>query len=424
MKRGKKMILLLGVLVLLLGGYAAIGSMNNQETGTVSETEGTFLLWNEGEAITALSWENNGEQFAFEMGENVWLRTGDETFPVNQSALESLAGKITNLTATRELTDVSSMGDYGLDTPVFTVSAKNANGDEITFAMGDATPFADGYYLSVTGKDAVYVISTSLATSFDKTITQLATMESMPEVTSVTRLTVGDTLDVTWNEDLQLWCDTATGEELDSDAVSDLVSVAMNLTWSELVSTGATDEKLSTWGLDDGQATAVTLYNGETAERTVLLGGKDDETDRYARLPGSRMVYTFYSDDADELLEASLDTLWQKQPVTMTTDALGEARFAWDGGEKTLTAQDSESTAAQSVLEQLSSLKGTARVAIEETGDVILTVQLTDSEGGEETLTFYAYNVDSYLLPITDAYGMLVPAQDVDKLIRMLKQAG
>ena len=45
-------------------------------------------------------------------------------------------------------------------------------------------------------------------------------------------------------------------------------------------------------------------------------------------------------------------------------------------------------------------------------------------EGTTREIVFYAYNVDSYLLKITDMHGMLVSAQDVDRLIRMLKQKG
>lgn len=78
----------------------------------------------------------------------------------------------------------------------------------------------------------------------------------------------------------------------------------------------------------------------------------------------------------------------------------------------------------ENAIELLNALKGTERVALGELGDQVLRVELTDTEGTTQELVFYAYNVDSYLLKITDAHGMLVSAQDVDKLIRMLKQKG
>ena len=420
MNRGKKMILLLGLLCVLLGGYAMLGQMN--ETTTVSETKGNYPLWAEGKTVSSLTWTKDGETFAFSMGESVWMKDGDNTFPVNQTAVENLADKIKNLTAVSELTDVTKPEDYGLAEPAFAVTVRDESGSETVYAMGDQTPFEDGYYLSVSGNENIYVIESSLATMFSKTLTQLATMETMPEVTGVTRMTVGDTLDVTYSEEAFAWTDTATGEVLDTDAVADLVEAAQNLTWSELIATTASDDELSAWALDDAQAVQLTLYNGDTAERTLLLGGTDDEGDRYARLPDSGMVYTFYSSDAGALLEAGIDTLWLKKLRGMTVDQIQSVTFVWDGGEMTLTSDDSESTTMQSIIEHLDSFEGTARVELGEPGDAVLKVSVTANDGKEQELAFYAYNVDSYLLPITDAHGMLVPAEDVDKLIRMLKQ--
>ena len=420
MKRGKKMVLLIGLLGVLLIGYGLLGQMN--ETTTVSETKGNYPLWTDSKTVSSLSWTQDGEALSFSLDESVWMKDDDASFPVNQTAVQNLADKIEKLTAISELTDVTKPEDYGLADPAFAVTVKDESGSETVYAMGDQTPFEDGYYLSVTGSDNIYVIESSLATAFNKTLTQLATMESMPEVTTVTRMSVGDTLDVTYNEEALAWTDTATGEILDTDAVADLVEAAQNLTWSELLATSAIDDELSAWALDDAQAVTLTLYNGNTAERTLLLGGIDDEGDRYARLPDSRMVYTFYGSDTDDLLSASVDTLWMKKPFGMTIDQISEIAFAWDGQESVLTNTDRESTTMQSIIDHLGSFEGTQRVELGELGEAILTISSKDTENNVQELVFYAYNVDSYLLPTTDTHGMLVPAEDVDKLIRMLKQ--
>lgn len=420
MKRGKKMVLLIGLFGVLLMGYGLLGQMN--ETTAVRETKGSYPLWEEGKTVSSLAWTQEDETFSFSLGESVWMKEDDAAFPVNQTAVQNLADKIEKLTAVSELTDVTKPEDYGLADPAFAVTVKDESGSETVYAMGDQTPFEDGYYLSVTGSENIYVIESSLAATFNKTLTQLATMETMPEVTGITRMTVGDTLDVTYSEEQSVWMDTATGEWLDSDAVADLAETAQNLTWSELLATNASDEDLNAWALDDAQAVKLTLYNGDIAERTVLLGGEDAEGDRYARLPDSRMVYSFYSSDTDELLGASVDTLWLKKLRSMTVDQIQSISFVWNGGEMTLTSDDHESTTMQSIIEHLDSLEGTERVELGELGEAILTISAQDTENNVQDLAFYAYNVDSYLLPITDTHGMLVPAEDVDKLIRMLKQ--
>lgn len=420
MRRGKKMALLLAVLVVLVIGYEAIDRM---ETGTsVSETAVSVPLWEEEKTVSALSWTQDGETISFALGESVWMKTDDASFPVKQTALENLAEKLSALTATRELTNVTQMADYGLDAPSFTVTAKDEDGSEIVFAVGDETPFADGYYMSVTGRDSVYVVSSNLATTFNKSLTYLASMEDIPEVTDATRLTVGDSLDICLNEAGDEWIDTATGERLDQSEAASLISAAKYLAWSELTDTNASQETLESYGLDEAQAVTLTLYQGEEAALTLLLGGEDADGDTYARLPGSAMVYTIYSGDVEDLLTANLDSLYLTKPVSFAADQLGEATFAWDGGEKTLTAEDAEATTTETILSQLSAVKGTQRVENGELGDSVLSVTLTDTEGDAQTLNFYAYSVDSYLLTITDTHGMLVDAQSVDTLIRMLKQ--
>lgn len=418
MKRGLKMALMLTALVVLLGGYALVSRMSTQEVG---ETEGSFPLWAEGSDVTGLRWEREGVAYDFKKGEDGWTREGDDAFPVNQTVLDTLAGRIANLTATRELTEVSDPADYGLGDAAFCVTASDKSGGTVTYAFGDKTPFEDGTYVSASDRDALYVVESSLESAFGLTLTDLAQMEPIPQIETVTRLTVG-ALDIRY--DGEAWHDAETGETLDASAAEKLASAAGSLGWSELVAVAATDEELTGWALSDAQATVMTAYDGEDAALTLLLGGEDESGNRYARLPDSRMVYTLASSDVSGLLSASIDTLWDKTLDTIAADELGTAAFAWDGGALTLTAEDAESATAQGLLEQLGKLEGTACAALGELGEPILTVAMTDAQGERTELFCYAYSADAYIVPMTETHGMLVDAETVDKLIRMLKQAG
>ncbi|MDO5378507.1 MAG: DUF4340 domain-containing protein [Clostridia bacterium] len=421
MRRGMKMALMLGALVVLVGGYALVNQMENAQE--VGETEGVFPLWAEGSDVTSLSWEKDGAEYAFQKGEDGWTREGDASFPVNQTVLESLAERIANLTATRELTDVSERSDYGLSDASFAVTAKDADGGAVTFAVGAQTPFEDGYYISASNSDALYVVESSLESAFDLTLTELAQMESIPQAETVTRLTVGS-LDIAYDGESGTWSDAATGEKLDASAAEKLASAANDLGWNELIAVSASDEELAEWQLDEEQATALMIYDGEEAVLSLLLGGEDESGNRYARLADSRMVYTLFSSDVSSLLSASIDTLWNKALETITAEELGTAVFTWEDGELTLTADDAESATAQGILEQLGALEGASRVELGELGQSVLTVRMTDADGEETTVACYAYSVDAYLVPITATHGMLVDAGEVDKLIRMLKQVG
>ena len=438
MKRSGKMLLLLGILAVFAGGYVLVSRISSRETTPVSEQAGSFaLLDTEADGITAVSWTDGEETVAFERRDGAWVKAGDDGFPVNQSALDALAGRAAALTATRELTDVSERGDYGLNEPVFTLTVTLDGGESIAVAQGDETPFEDGYYVSVTGRDAIYTVSDTLESSFRLTLSETAQMETIPEADTVIRVTVGTAVDAIYDEAGAAWHDAQTGEPLDGAETRSLVSDVKALSWSALVSASASDEELREWGIDDESATVVTLYDGDSAVRTLLLGGEDSSGDRYARLPDSRMVYTFAGGDVDDILTASIDTLWQKNPVTLEYDELIRAEFTFSAGsvviepnhavqettddeaDSTLTEQEQ---ADEALFDRVTALSGTKRVQEQPSGAPVLTVSITGADGRDFALAFYDYDESSYLLPITDSAAMLVSADDADALIRMLRQ--
>ena len=355
--------------------------------------------------------------------------------------LASLAEKAASLTATRALNDGASPADYGLAEPVFTLTLTDADGTQTTLMLGDATPFEDGYYAGVSGQETIYTVKEDFSGSFDLTVSELAQMEEIPQVESYARVTVSGAVNAAYDAETGSWADAATGEPLDTEAVESLATDIKALSWSALVTANATDEELSTWQLDDLSATAAAL-NDEDGNPVLcfMLGGTNEDGDIYARLPDSRRVYLFMAEDVGDILAASADTLWQKRPVTLTYEALSEAVFTFDSGSVTVTppqegetteeAEDEESAEeaeeadepGKSLWTTLTALSGTERIEAQSEGACMLSVAITAADGTQGQVDFYTYDVDSYLVPITDSHAMLVPADSVDKLIRMLRQ--
>lgn len=459
MKRSVKALMLLVVVALLAGGYTLVS--NTTQPDQVSEESGTFDLNAKlAEDIAGLAWTSGGTDFSFTRVDDTWAMDGNAAFPASQSALDALAESLASLTATRKITDVTSPADYGLEEPAFTVMATWNDGSQTVYAMGDATPFADGYYLSLSDQaEVVYTIASSLATAFSKTLTQLADLEALPTWTQATRLTVGDTLDAVWREnggsldDDQRWYDSATGEALDNSAVEALLTDASAIAWETLVTAQPSEDELATYQLDDA-ATAITVYEDDAPVLTLLLGAATDAGDYYARLADSSMVYTVASEDVADLLDSGLDTLYRKDILPLTLDSLAEATFEAEGRtwafqrtETVLTAAtptDTEAADAEETPEvevtvtlngealdeeslsqlwsTLSSLSATARVTDSATGDCLLLLQATSETGITAELSVYPYDADSYLIPLDEGRSLLVPAETVDKALRMLRQ--
>lgn len=451
MKRGKRALILAGVLAVLVLVYVGVQKSVSQPEN-VTEESGTYALTaHTAEELTGLQWTNgDGDEqetlhFVKTGEEEQWQVDGDETFPVEQDSVEGLAETLTALKADRKLENVEKPEDYGLLEPAFTLTAGWSDGTETVYSMGDETPFGDGYYLSLSGEDGtVYTVADALSGDFSGSLLSFAQSEELPAVENVTRLVVGDTLDVegtaekTEGEGSSLrWIWKATGEKLDGSEVEALIDEAKNLRWTELKAVNADDEALSGYGLTDEQATAITLYDGETIVWKLLAGAEADEGGHYVRLPDSAMVYTA---DVASLLEADVGSLYDAALTDLTAEEVstisvkaGDQLWEYaadivetaaensDASDDTETETAAETPRWEQLFEKLSAMKATGRVTETPGTTPVLEAQIVTRTGGKETFVFFLYDESSYLMPINETTGYLFSADKADQLLRVLR---
>lgn len=449
MKRGKRALILAGVLAALVLVYAGVQKSVSQPE-TVTEESGTYALTaHTAEELTGLQWTNgDGEEqetLHFVKTDGRWRVEGDEAFPVKQDSVEGLAETLTALKADRKLENVEKPEDYGLLEPAFTLTAGWSDGTETVYSMGDETPFGDGYYLSLSGEDGtVYTVADALSGDFSGSLLSFAQSEELPAVENVTRLVVGDTLDVegtaekTEGEGSSLrWTWKATGEKLDGGEVEALIDEAKNLRWTELKAVNADDEALSGYGLTDEQATAITLYDGETIVWKLLAGAEADEGGHYVRLPDSAMVYTadvafLLEADVGSLYDATLTDLTAEEVSTISVkagdqlweyaaDIVETAAENSDANGDTDTETAAETPRWEQLFEKFSAMKATGRVTETPGTTPVLEAQIVTRTGGKETFVFFLYDESSYLMPINETTGYLFSADKVDQLLRILR---
>lgn len=475
MKRGKRALILAGVLAVLVLVYVGVQKGVSSQPETVTEESGAYPLTSHtAEELTSLQWTSgDGEEqepLHFVKTDGQWRVEGDEAFPVKQDSVEKLAETLTALKADRKLENVEKPEDYGLSEPAFTLTAGWSDGTETVYSMGDETPFGDGYYLSLSGEDGtVYTVADALSGDFSGSLLSFAQSEELPAVENVTRLVVGDTLDVegtaekTEGEGSSLrWTWKATGEKLDGSEVETLIDEAKNLSWTELKAVNADDEALSGYGLTDEQATAITLYDGETIVWKLLAGAEADEGGRYVRLPDSAMVYTA---DVASLLEADVGSLYDAALTELTAEevstisvkageqvwefaaasaeeteeaeetvvadsAAGETaegeetssdETSGESGEKSFDEENAEPARWEQLFEKLSAMKATGRVTETPGTTPVLEAQIVTRTGGKETFVFFLYDESSYLMPINETTGYLFSADKADQLLRILR---
>lgn len=451
MKRGKRALILAGVLAVLVLVYVGVQKGVSSQPEAVTEESGSYPLTSHtAEELTSLQWSfGDGEEqetLHFVKTDGRWRVEGNEAFPVKQDSVEGLAETLTALKADRKLENVEKPEDYGLLEPAFTLTAGWSDGTETVYSMGDETPFGDGYYLSLSGEDGtVYTVADALSGDFSGSLLSFAQSEELPAVENVTRLVVGDTLDVegaaekTEGEEASLrWIWKATGEKLDGSEVEALIDEAKNLSWTELKAVNADDEApLSGYGLTDEQATAITLYDGETIVWKLLAGAEADEGGHYVRLPDSAIVYTadvafLLEADVDSLYDAALTELTAEEVSTISVkagdqlweyaaDIVETAAENSDANGDTDTETAAETPRWEQLFEKFSAMKATGRVAETPGTTPVLEAQIVTRTGGKETFAFFLYDESSYLMPINETTGYLFSADKVDQLLRVLR---
>lgn len=439
MKRGAKSLLLIAILAAMLGGYSLVGALDRK--AQVAEEAGSFALTQRGaEELTGMKWTSDGEEYHFVRGEDGWSNADDDAFPTDQQAVQDMADRLMQLSASRRLSDVESMADYGFDESSYAVTAEWADGESSIYRMGDETPFGDGWYIRIEGEDGVvYSCASSLEDMFAESALELAQQEEIGSVESAAELSIGGELQLVQKEQSlgidpdQRWY-SADGEPMDDDEVASLIEKIKALNWSALIAVNAGEDELAEYGLGDGSATELRLIGDDGAGIDLLIGASDASGTYYARLPGSAMVYSLPGEDVEDILAASLSSLRNLKLYPLEYGEVAHFSCTLDGSElsyEIIEAGDEnddeveaeESAATQELWSLIGGLSATNVSDAAPKGDALVQIDVTNAEGARMDCSFYACDVDSYLAVTGDGRSLLVPADAVDKLIRTLRQA-
>ena len=203
--------------------------------------------------------------------------------------------------------------------------------------MGDTNDAAGGSYLKISGDDAVYLVASDFADTFNSDIYQLADMESFPTITSdsITDINVksgSHTLEIKNDSDGGRTV-LENGEEKENCAessVTQFINTVTGITFKSHVEYNCKD--LSKYGLDkpaadisvdytttetvtetsaesvqetaDAEETESETETVEVAKQLILhIGSQNEDGDYYAALDGSKEVHVVSGDTIKELIE-------------------------------------------------------------------------------------------------------------------------
>ena len=125
------------------------------------------LLSLDASLITQVEIENTADSFSFIQSEGVWVLKNNPAAVLMKERVDSLVYSAATLSAVRTIvTEATDFTAYGLKEPQATVKLMQQNGAETVFHIGNITPAGDGYYVSLHGKNDVYMVATGTAGQF------------------------------------------------------------------------------------------------------------------------------------------------------------------------------------------------------------------------------------------------------------------
>lgn len=479
MYRAKRLYLLLGLLAVAC--IAAFVALNMEEHQEQIETSGQTVLEIDPADVEALSWSCEEGDFSFRKDEQ-WVYEEDEAFPADEEKITQLLEQFQAFNAAFVITDVEDFGQYGLDEPVCTIELTTAE-ETYEILLGDYSTMDSQRYVS-TGDGNVYLAVSDPLEAYNVPLKELIDNDDIPSWSQVTDLTFpgAQAYSVFYEEDSassysysadDVYFTQQSGKTLplDTAKVNSYLSTIRYLDLSDYVTYSATDEDLSTYGLDNPELTITVDYTAEDEDGEDISGTfilhvsrdpqelaaveeeqaqsseeesqqteeteedeeEEEEITAYARVGDSPILYQISSDDYTALMAASYDDLRHEAAFWGDFADITQIDVSLDGADYTLTVQGEEDdrtywyqeeevdiTQFQEALEALSADEFTTQQPTEQE-EISLTLYLDNEAFPQIQLPLYRYDGTHCLAVIDQTPVSLIPREQVVDVMEALR---
>jgi len=308
-KKKNPLILPLVLIVLIAGLFVVYKVMDAQSTvpGTDTGTTAadvTMILQRDVGEVRALAYTYGGEtnSFTWNMNTGAWTVDGQESFPLIQETVSTMAAAISSIGVYRTL-DTGDTGAYGFDSPAASVTVTFADGASHSFAIGDANSMSGYRYFKDLASGTVYTISPALLPYFQVTLADLFSYGTLPTDIEASYITA-----VTLN---RAGTEKTTS---DPDAAQALLTRFQLLKPMEYADYSGTDAAMEKYGIGESYMKidykrAVTVTDTSGAENTTRIAAS--YTIRFGRvteegkipycIEGSDVIYLTDAADLDQI---------------------------------------------------------------------------------------------------------------------------
>ena len=467
MNRKNKLLALLGVLAVLFVMTFAAGKLNApvdteaDDAEEENETTAQSVVAAEiaADNVTGFTFTSGESTLALARTDGEWLVPQDLDFPVDADKVADTLAALAKVTATQKLDAPEALETYGLSEPDETLTVSLNDGTTATFAFGDTNTLTGDLYALV--NDVVYTLDASFEATFTTNLYDYVKYEALPTVESAVSLAVTqgadyaftlyrteEAADLTWQKGA-VWCFEKSGrtQVVDTSKAETMMNALSGLSWNTCVNAHASADDLDVYGLTDEEALHAALTyvdeNGDVQTFSLLVG-MDAASGAYARLDGSTQVYTISTDTADVLRYATYAGLRTDEVLPLDMDTVSGFAVAMSGEtteiavtETIATADESEEDSAaeptvtktytadgatldsekvQKLLSALTALKQSGATVNPDPDRPMLSLTF-HREGGDVSLTLYAFDTESVLADVNGEIGLLVEREDAENVV-------
>lgn len=168
MKRMYKMLVLGIILVVLTAAYLVVLYFNGKST------EADYVNKFDSDTVSEISWNTGESNILFDKTENGWIYPENDEIEIDGTKVDDIVAKISNLTATYKIDDVTDFSQYGFENPYKVIQVTFADGNKAEYIIGDVSALLDERYAMISGQNTVFLIDYQFAESFVESIQNFA----------------------------------------------------------------------------------------------------------------------------------------------------------------------------------------------------------------------------------------------------------
>lgn len=365
MKKNKRLVILLGLLVLACAATFALTHYEKKQEKIKNSDE--IILEIPTDSVQTLAWEYEDTALSFHRDET-WIYDDDEAFPVDDGKISQMLEQFEAFGVSFIIEEVEDYGQYGLDTPICTITFTT---EEETYAvkLGNFSNMDQKRYVDI-GDGNVYLVSNDPLEQFDAVLSDVIDHDEMPDFDQVTAISFTGTenYSVTYEEESTKSYSaedvyfTQDGQPLDTALVEDYLDTISSLNATDYVTYNATEEELASFGLDEPELTVTVDYTYENEEEeevseTFVLNisrdpeevaaaeeseEEDDEITAYIRVGESQIVYRVTAKEQEALRKVSYNDLRHQEVFWADFEDVYQIDITLEEKEHTLTCEEAD----------------------------------------------------------------------------------